>query len=577
MKIVLTTLNAKFSHTNLAIQYIKAYSSEFDIEIYEYNINQEIDELVRELYQTRADVLCFSTYIWNYTESLEIANKLKKVMPNLIIVFGGAEVSFTQEEIMSEEKFIDYIVEGEGEETCHELFKYLVNGEGELSEILGVSYRDGDEIIINPPRPLIRDLDSIPSPYPNMEFDKNKIVYYETSRGCPFNCQFCLSSTIKGLRFFSIERVKSDLAILMKSGVRQIKFVDRTFNADQEYSMELMTYIMDNAPDGMNFHFEVTAHLVSDEFLEFLSHVKVGLFQFEIGVQSSNLKTLSASGRTTDLDKLREVVKRINSFGNIHQHLDLIVGLPFEGYGSFRESFNYVYSLDGEKVQIGFLKLLKGSGLRAMADVYGFVYADEAPYEIMETNELNFDEMIALKLIEDVVEKYHNERYFYHANKYLIANYYETPFDYFEAVSIFWGERGYNKISHSRNSLYKTLYEFASTILDEDLELFAEVLAFDFLSSNNQLPFDFMNTERVPMAEIHEILKREEILPELGEYRELPTKKIIQNVKIEQFHYDILELIESNYVKIKRNLTLYGFIYMKSGIKQIDINKFIKE
>ncbi|NLY20767.1 MAG: DUF4080 domain-containing protein [Tissierellia bacterium] len=572
MKIILSTLNAKYIHSNLAIQYIKQYSKEFDIDIYEYNINQELDLIVREIHSAKPNIVCFSTYIWNINETLEICSKLKKVNKDLIIVLGGPEVSFTQNEIMLANPFIDFIIEGEGEITTDELFNYLVKKNRVIEEIDGVTYRKEDEIIINKPRPLIENLDIIPTPFNDMEYSENKIVYYETSRGCPFNCQFCLSSTIKGLRFFSKERVESDLLILMKSGIKQVKFVDRTFNANQKYAMELMTFIMENAPKGMNFHFEVTAHLITDEFLEFLKDVKKGLFQFEIGIQSSNPKTLQASGRTTDLEKLSYVIKKVNSYGNIHQHLDLIIGLPYEGYDSFRESFNFVYNLDGEKLQLGFLKLLKGSGLLQKADMYGFVYADEAPYEIMETNDLNFDEIIALKLLEDVVEKYHNERYFYHTNKFMIANYYETPFDYFEALSQFWGFNDYEKVAHSRNSLYAKLFEFAKHIVKpQQIGLISEILAFDFLSSNNQLPFDYMGTERIPMADIHDILKREEVLQELDELSEIPTKRVVPKVKIEKFHYDIERLIESNYLDIRDSIEIYGFLHLDQGIKQISV------
>ena len=572
MKIILSTLNAKYIHSNLAIQYIKQYSKGFDIDIYEYNINQELDLIVREIHSAKPDIVCFSTYIWNINETLEICSKLKKVNKDLIIILGGPEVSFTQSEIMEDNPFIDFIIEGEGEITVNELFSYLVNNNCVLEEIAGITYRENGKIIINKPRPLIENLDIIPSPFKDMEYSENKIVYYETSRGCPFNCQFCLSSTIKGLRFFSKERVQSDLLILMKSGIKQVKFVDRTFNADQKYAMELMTFIMENAPEGMNFHFEVTAHLITDEFLEFLKDAKKGLFQFEIGVQSSNPKTLQASGRTTDLEKLSYVIKKVNSYGNIHQHLDLIIGLPYEGYDSFRESFNFVYNLDGEKLQLGFLKLLKGSGLLQKADMYGFIYADEAPYEIMETNDLSFDEIIALKLLEDVVEKYHNERYFYHTNKFLISNYYETPFDYFEALSQFWGVNNYEKVAHSRNSLYSKLFEFAKTVAKtQQIGLISEILAFDFLNSNNQLPFDYMGTERIPMTDIHDILKRDDVLQELDELSEIPTKRVVPKVKIEKFHYDIERLIESNYLEVHESINIYGFLHLDQGIKQISI------
>ena len=332
---------------------------------------------------------------------------------------------------------------------------------------------------------MIKDLNIIPSPYKNIgdEFE-NKIVYFESSRGCPFNCEFCLSSTIKGVRYFEINRVKEELNNLIEGKVRQVKFVDRTFNANKNYAMEIMSFIINKNPKDINFHFEVTAHLLDREMLNFLSGVKEGLFQFEVGVQSTNLDTIDAIGRTTDFEKLRDITKEIKSHKNIHQHLDLIAGLPYEGYDSFRKSFNDVYEIRPEKIQLGFLKLLKGSGLRKDQEKYGFKYLDEPPYEVLENDFIKFKEIIKLKTIEDLVERYYNEGYFEHALEFIVHNHYTSPFDFYEDFSYYWEFKNYHKVSNSRIRLYEILIEFYKHKGFNNMVVFNELLRFDFIKNN---------------------------------------------------------------------------------------------
>lgn len=587
MKVILSTLNSKFIHSCLSIRYLKGYVEDLTyIDIKEYTINQSIDFIASDLYKLEPDVIGFSTYIWNLTETLKICKILKMVNPRLKIILGGPEVSFDGEKILEDNRFVDFIIYGEGEETFKEFVKNLTNGNEDYANIQGLIYREGNRTITNPPRPLIKDLNSIPSPYKNIgdEFE-NKIIYFESSRGCPFNCEFCLSSTIKGVRYFGIDRVKEELNNLIDGKVRQVKFVDRTFNANKKYAMEIMNFIIDKDPKDINFHFEVTAHLLDREMLDFLSGVKEGLFQFEVGVQSTNLDTIVAIGRTTDFEKLRDITKEIKSYKNIHQHLDLIAGLPYEGYNSFRKSFNDVYEIRPEKIQLGFLKLLKGSGLRKDEDKYGFKYLDLPPYEILENDFISYKEIIKLKAIEDLVERYYNEGYFEHSLEYIVNNHYTSTFDFYEDFSYYWEKEDYHKISNSRNSLYEILMEFYKHKGFDDVCIFNELLRFDFIKNNkgSRIPRGISSLEvGISQKDIHEILKDERVVREyLLEYKGLPTKKIIQEIAIEGFGVNIFKIIENGYNPINCNSNIdILFVYTQGVInrcKIYDISHITKE
>ena len=553
MKIILTTLNSKFIHSSLSIRYLKAYAKDIPIEIMEFTINQNLDYIVGEIYKKKPDVIGFSTYIWNREETLAICETLKIINPDIKIILGGPEVSFDGEKILKENWFIDFIIYGEGEASFKELIETILAGKSEFQNIRGLIFRKGDRIITNLPRELIGNLDTIPSPYRDLGDDfKNKIVYFESSRGCPFNCQFCLSSTIKGVRYFNIDRVKEDLGLLIDANVGQVKFVDRTFNANKKYAMEIMEFIMERDPKNINFHFEVTAHLLDEEMLEFISKAKEGLFQFEIGVQSTNEKTLEAIGRTTDIEKLKIITKRIKGFKNIHQHLDLIVGLPYEDYNSFGNSFNEVYEIRPEKIQLGFLKLLKGSGLRREIDKYGMKFLDKPPYEILETSWIDYGDVLRLKGIEDLVEKYYNEGYFENSIDYIIKNHYNSPFSFFEDFLDYWEHMKYHTISHSRNSLYEILIDFYKHKDYKDFWIFNEIIKYDYIY-NNKNPYLPQGINRIGDKFLginkHHILKNEIILNKyLGDYKNMATKNIIKRIHIEKFPVDIIRLFNNDYI-----------------------------
>ncbi len=587
MKIVLSTLNSKFIHSSLSIRYLKEYVKDIaDIDLKEYTINQNIDFIVSELYQLKADIIGFSTYIWNVKEILMIAEALKIVSPNIKILLGGPEVSYDGVKTMEENPFIDFVIYGEGEATFREFVESFSSNQDNIDNIRGLIYYKDGKITKNQPRPLLMELDKIPTPYEDAseEFE-NKIVYFESSRGCPFNCKFCLSSTIRGVRYFSLDRVKMELDNLIYSKVRQVKFVDRTFNANKKYSMEIMQHIMNRDPKDINFHFEVTAHLLDEEMLEFISAAKEGLFQFEIGVQSTNPLTIDAIGRTTDIEKLKKVTKRIKSYENIHQHLDLIAGLPYEGYSSFKSSFNDVYEIRPEKIQLGFLKLLKGSELREDEEKYGFKYLDTPPYEVLETEYIKYGDIVKLKRIEDIVERYYNGEYFKHSLEYIIASNYNNAFDFFEEFSKYWVDRKHHHVANSRSKLYEILTNYYRYKNFNDLDLFKEIVRFDFVSNNKsgKLPKIIRNMDvNDKKINIHSVLKDKRVLENcLKEYKDIPTKKIIKDVRIEGFSIDILKLIDDNYLgKLEKGEKHLLFIYKEKVINRFeafDISNIIEE
>lgn len=570
MKVLLTTLNSKYIHSSLSLMYLKSYIEDIvnDIETEEYTINQHNEYIIGEIFRKTPDVVAFSCYIWNIEKILEISHILKMVNPRIKIILGGPEVSFDSKKILMTHPYIDFIICGEGEETLKELLLYINEGKKDYRKILGLVYRDKGNVIENGPRPVIANLDNIPSPFKgDLSKFKDRIIYYESSRGCPFNCQFCLSSAIKGVRFFSIDRVKDDLDRIIKAGVRQVKFVDRTFNTRKEFALEVMKFIISRNVKDINFHFEITAHLMDDEMLEFLKGAPEGLFQFEIGVQSTNLKTLEVIDRRTNFDKLASVVKKIKSYQNIHQHLDLIAGLPFEDYDSFKKSFNDVYSLRPDKLQLGFLKLLKGSGLREKKEEFGFKFLDKPPYEVIENNYISFNDMLKLKGIEDLVEKYANEFNFEYSLEFIIKKLYNSPFDFFEAFSKYWIDNGLNKQSHSKNKLYSILYKFYVNQIGEYNNIFNELIKYDYILNNkdSNIPSVIKLYNDYDLKSLrHEFLKEEKNIERyLPQYKELPVKKIINNVHFEEFEFNIIDFIKNGYdiesISIDKAVILFAY------------------
>ena len=570
MKILLTTLNSKFIHTNLAIRYLNQMVKDIEdieVDIREYTINNELDFILKDIYKNDYDVILFSTYIWNVNDIVKLCDNLKKVKPNMKIALGGPEVSYDSEDSMKKYDFVDYILYGEGELVFRDFVKHL-KGDIKIEDVDGIVYRNNKDIIKNKPMKLLENLDLIPSPYEklNKEEYENRIVYYETSRGCPFNCQYCLSSTLQGLRYFSIDRVKKDLKALIDARVSQIKFIDRTFNANKKFAMEIMKFLMENDNDYTTYHFEVTAHLLSDDMLEFLKDCKEGLFQFEIGVQTTNEKVLDAVGRRDDFGKLSYVVKKIASYRNIHQHLDLIAGLPYEDYKSFENSFNDVFNLGIEHLQLGFLKMIKGTGIRNRADEHEFRYKDYPPYEVLYNKYISYDQILKLKDIEEILERYFNSKNFVLSMRYIIHNFYkQSPFKFFEDFATYFNDNGYFNMSQGKNQLYKILLDFYLEKININSDLFKEIIKYDYISlgKTSNVP---VFLEKVDIEDFknrcHLFLQNEEnILKYIPRFENTPAKQIIKYVHFEVFKYDILKLKDDIKTKLEPKESIVLFVY----------------
>ena len=460
MKILLAASNAKYIHSNLAVYDLRAFASEYKEHILlgEYTINQTKDEILKEIYRSGAEVVCFSCYIWNISFVRELIFDLKKILPGTAFWVGGPEVSFDAENFLKEMPQVTGVMVGEGEETFLELARYYIEKKGTLADIRGIAFRENGEIFHNGWREVM-DLSRVPFAYEQTEDFANRIIYYESSRGCPFSCSYCLSSIDKKLRFRNLELVKKELQFFLDKKVPQVKFVDRTFNCKHDHAMEIWKYILEHDNGVTNFHFEISADLLREEELELMSRMRPGLIQLEIGVQSTNPDTIRAIHRNMDLKKLEASVARVKSFGNIHQHLDLIAGLPCEDYESFRRSFEQVYRMKPDQLQLGFLKVLKGSSMYHEAQKYEILYKEKEPYEVLSTAWLSYEDILKLKMVESMVEVYYNSGQFRKTLSW-IETYYQEMFSFYESLGAYYEEKGYEEISHSRLRRYEILLEF---------------------------------------------------------------------------------------------------------------------
>ena len=489
MKILLAACNAKYIHSNLAVYNLKSCSGEYSsrVVVKEYTINQIRDDILKDIYLEQPDVVCFSCYIWNISFVRELVPDLKKILPQVEFWAGGPEVSYDAVEFLKKNPAFFGVMVGEGEETFHELAGYYIERKPEtLSGIRGVAFRDenkGRDIVHTGWRELM-DLSKVPFAYSNLTEFKNRIIYYESSRGCPFSCSYCLSSIDKKLRFRDIELVKKELQFFIDNKVPQVKFVDRTFNCKHDHAMEIWRYITENDNGITNFHFEISADLLRSEELALMKTMRPGLIQLEIGVQSTNPQTIKAIRRTMDFEKLKGIVEQIHSFGNIHQHLDLIAGLPYEGYDSFHKSFCDVYALRPEQFQLGFLKVLKGSHMMEMTGEYQILYKDREPYEVLSTAWLTYGEILRLKMVESMVEVYYNSGQFKNTLVFL-EKYFDDPFRMYEALGRFYEKKGYSEISHSRMRRYEILMEFAGEQKEIPSESLSDVMLLDLYLREN--------------------------------------------------------------------------------------------
>ena len=480
MKILLVACNAKYIHSNLAVYDLQAYASDYadHIVLKEYTINQQKDDIMRDIYLEHPDVVCVSCYIWNLSFVKELMADLIKILPGADFWAGGPEVSYDAEKFLTENSEFKGVMVGEGEETFKELAgHYVEKNPQNLKNMTGICYRDGDQIIHNGWRQIM-DLSSIPFIYKDLSEFKNRIIYYESSRGCPFSCSYCLSSIDKKLRFRDTETVKKELQFFIDNKVPQVKFVDRTFNCKHDHAMAIWKYINEHDNGVTNFHFEISADLLREEELQEMSTMRPGLIQLEIGVQSTNPDTIHAIHRHMDLDKLERCVAKVHSFGNIHQHLDLIAGLPYEDYDTFHRSFNDVYRMKPDQLQLGFLKVLKGSLMEKEAEKYGIMHKEKEPYEVLSTNWLSYKEVLRLKMAESMVEVYYNSGQFQNTLEYLVPQFADA-FTFYEKLGAFYEKKGYSEISHSRMRRYEILLEFLSEETDLDADVAAQHMLYD--------------------------------------------------------------------------------------------------
>ena len=526
MKILLAACNAKYIHSNLAVYNLKSCSGKYspNVVIKEYTINQIRDDILKDIYLEQPDVICFSCYIWNISFVKELVPDLKKILPHVDFWAGGPEVSYDAVEFLKKNPAFFGVMLGEGEETFHELAGYYIERKPEnLKEIRGVAFHDETKVpdIVHTGWRELMDLSKVPFAYSNLTEFKNRIIYYESSRGCPFSCSYCLSSIDKKLRFRDIELVKNELQFFIDNKVPQVKFVDRTFNCKHDHAMAIWRYITEHDNGITNFHFEISADLLREEELALMKTMRPGLIQLEIGVQSTNPQTIKAIRRTMDFEKLKGIVEQIHGFGNIHQHLDLIAGLPYEGYDSFHKSFCDVYALRPEQFQLGFLKVLKGSHMMEMTGEYQILYKDREPYEVLSTAWLTYGEILRLKMVESMVEVYYNSGQFKHTLVFL-EQYFEDPFRMYEALGRFYEKKGYSEISHSRMRRYEILMEFAGEQKEIPLEALSDVMLLDLYLRENlksrpsfasdQKPYermiwDYRKAEKIPKTAHIEVFR----------------------------------------------------------------------
>lgn len=557
MNIVLTAINAKYIHSNLAVYSLRAYAKKYkeEIRIAEYTINQQMDDILMDLYKKKPDVLCFSCYIWNLNYVEELIREIAKIFPGLPIWVGGPEVSYDAQDVLQRLPEVTGVMFGEGEKTFLEVMDYYHESGVKLSEIKGIAYRGYDGEIVQNDWREVMDLSEVPFVYHDMEDFKHKIIYYESSRGCPFSCSYCLSSVDKCLRFRDVELVKKELQFFIDEEVPQVKFVDRTFNCNHKHALAIWEYIKEHDKGITNFHFEVAADLLNEEELRLIESMRPGLIQLEIGVQSTNEETIREIKRTMRFEEVSRIVKRINAGGNVHQHLDLIAGLPYEGMESFQKSFDDVYRLHPEQLQLGFLKVLKGSYMESQKEKYGLVYKSRPPYEVLYTNWLSYDEMMQLKCVEEMVEVYYNSGQFSYTLQKLEEEY-QSPFNLYQELGEYYENHELHLMSHSRITRYEILLGFIKERWKEREMLYKELLTLDlYLRENAKNRPEFAGEYTVPKEWLGGFYEKEsEEHRYLKGYEAYDKRQLRKMTHIEKFHYDVIGTCEE-----KENLVLFDY------------------
>ncbi|MDM5223969.1 B12-binding domain-containing radical SAM protein [Peribacillus sp. NJ11] len=566
MNIIISTLNAKYIHTSLSIRYLKAYAQpDYDVQLAEYTIKDPIMNIVGDLYSKKPDVIGFSCYIWNIEETMKVVAMLKKINPELVIILGGPEVTYDVSEWLDQIPGADFIVIGEGEVTFKALLSEI-EGANDYKKVGGIAYRQDGKKIIQPQNGKV-DLKSLPTPY-RLEEDRSdlskRVTYIETSRGCPFSCQFCLSSIEVGVRYFDREKIKEDIRYLMANGAKTIKFVDRTFNISRSYAMEMFQFLIDEHLPGVVFQFEITADIMRPEVIQFLNdNAPAGLFRFEIGVQSTNDHTNDLVMRRQNFEKLTRTVTMVKEGQKIDQHLDLIAGLPEEDYHSFRKTFNDVFELRPEEMQLGFLKMLRGTGLRIRADEHQYIYSDHAPYEILGNNVLSFDDIVRIKQVEDVLEKYWNDHRMDHTTEYLVKTVFQSPFDFFQDFGTYWDQQGWSRIGHQLEDLFRRLQQFLASRESAELKNIIGLMKLDYFLNQKykpRKPWWEASLDKHGRKEIYEdILNKPDQLGSSFTALALNEKEIHKHTLLEALPFDLEMYLSEGTIVEKPSIMLAYF------------------
>lgn len=560
MKVLLVGVNSRFTHSNLAIRYLKSFTEDLDYscEIREFSINDRVERILQEIMAEKSDIVAFSCYIWNKDYIKQISYLMKLIDKNIKLLFGGPEVSFDSKEYLKD-SLADYLIEGEGEETYREFIECII-AHSDLKQVKGLYYKENSEVFYGGKRNLM-DLNKLVFPYTMEEDLNNKIIYFESSRGCPFNCKYCLSSTIRGVRFMKLERVKKDLQFLIDRKVRLIKFVDRTFNCSDEFAMGVWEYLM-SLDTETTFHFEISADILNDNQLKLLSMAPKGRFQFEVGVQTTNNQVLKNINRFVVFEDIKKQVVQLNEYGNIKQHLDLIAGLPGEDFESFKKSFNDLYTIEPDEIQLGFLKILKGAPMKDETEKWGIVHSPYTPYEVLKTKDISYEEIILLKRVEEMVDKYYNSQKFKTILKYFIPKFQEV-FDFYLTLGTFFYDKGYLSRSISSVEYYKVFLEFNSEFLGLDNKILKEIVKFDYLKFNKKkwMPdFLFRDFNKNIERNLKDSQKKGDI--------NIPYK----DYHLENFKLDIFAFLDKNEI-------IGGNIYLifdeKEADNILDITSFI--
>ena len=552
MKILLTAINSKFIHSNLAVRYLKAFTEDMDYisKIREFSINDRDEKVLEEIIKEKPDIVAFSTYIWNIEMVKRLSSLIKIVNSHIKILYGGPEVSYDSSNILNELNG-DYLIEGEGEKTYREFVEYTL-GERDIKSIRGLYYKEGNKVIGNGNRPLM-NMNEIVFPYKMDENLDNKIVYYEASRGCPFNCKYCLSSTIHGVRFLDIERVKKELQFFIDKKVKLVKFVDRTFNCNFKFSTAIWEFLI-NAETNTQFHFEISADILKPQELELLRRAPKDRLQFEVGVQTTNDEVINRINRFVNFSDIKEKVVELLEIKNIKQHLDLIAGLPGEDIDSFKKSFNDVYSIEPEEIQLGFLKLLRGSSMREEAEEYGMRYSPYPPYEIIATNDISYDELLTLKKVESMVDKYYNSQKFNNIIKILVKCF-DTPYDFYLALGNYFDSRGYFDRNIGNSEYYKVFLDFNNEVTKLDNEILRDIIKYDYLMFNKRRGMPEFLGKGVTKEE-------ENIFKEA-----LREKYSFKDYYIESFKFDINKFINEGEISENKTYFLFGY---DTGVVEIE-------